>query len=85
MDEGSNTGSDRPERARILLDRIAELLRVDPAFFLSPPARRDAAETDPAELLRIFQSIGDADLRRSVLAMIKGLETKDGGGEGGVS
>lgn len=78
MGDGQNTGSNRSERARVLLARIAELLRVEPSFFLSPAPRRDAVAADPTELLRVFQAIGDADLRRSVLAMLKDLEAKDG-------
>ncbi len=77
MDDGRNNGSDRSDRAQILLGKIAELLRVDTAFFLSPRSGTQGSEADPVELLRLFQSIGDADLRRSVIAMLKDLEAKD--------
>lgn len=87
MEDGRNNGSDRSERAQILLGKIAELLRVDTAFFLSPRSGAQgsgtegfgtqSSEPDPAELLRLFQSIGDPELRRSVIAMLKDLEAKD--------
>ncbi|GJD43461.1 hypothetical protein AFCDBAGC_1313 [Methylobacterium cerastii] len=77
MEDGRNDGSDRSERAQILLGKIAELLRVDTAFFLGPRTGVQASDPDPAELLRLFQSIGDAELRRSVIAMLKDLEAKD--------
>jgi hypothetical protein len=77
VDDGRNNGSDRSERARILLGKIAELLRVDTAFFLSPRSGAPGSDADPAELLRLFQSIGDPDLRRAVIAMLKDLEAKD--------
>lgn len=77
MDDGRNTGSNRSERAQILLGKIAELLRVDTAFFLTPRSGAQASEADPAELLRLFRSINDAELRRSVIAMLKDLEARD--------
>ncbi|RZK86370.1 MAG: hypothetical protein EOO66_22075 [Methylobacterium sp.] len=77
MEDGRNDGSDRSERAQILLGKIAELLRVDTAFFLGPRTGIQDSDPDPAELLRLFQSIGDAELRRSVIAMLKDLEAKD--------
>lgn len=77
MEDGRNDGSDRSERAQILLGKIAELLRVDTAFFLGPRTGIQDSDPDPAELLRLFQSIGDAELRRSVIAMLRDLEAKD--------
>lgn len=82
MDEERTTGPDRSERARVLLARIAELLRVDPSFFLASDVARDAADVDATELLQVFRSISDPVLRRSVIAMLRDLERdKDGTGE----
>lgn len=78
MDDGRNIGSDGSERAQILLGKIAELLRVDRAFFLAPRRTAPAPEANPAELLRLFRSIDDPELRRSVIAMLEELEAKDG-------
>lgn len=80
VDEGANIGVSRSRRAEILLAKIAELLHVEPSFFFDPPQRtttRDLAEADHAELLRIFRTIDDADLRRALLVLIKDLEAKD--------
>ena len=82
MEDGRNNGSDRSERAQILLGKIAELLRVDTAFFLGPRSGpqgsgTQGAEPNPAELLRLFQSINDPEIRRSVIALLKDLEAKD--------
>lgn len=82
MDEEANTGPDRTERARTLLAKIAELLHVEPSFFFDAApsaATQDVPEVDRAELLRIFRTIDDADLRRALLALIRDLETKGSG------
>lgn len=76
VEEGANEGADRAQR---LLSTIAQLLGVDPSFFLAQ-APTGTAATDCAELLRSFQAIGDADVRRSILAMLKDLEAESKSG-----
>ncbi|WP_375463038.1 hypothetical protein [uncultured Methylobacterium sp.] len=74
MDEDANVGSNRAGRSEILLAKIAQLLHVEPSFFFD--ALQRATTRDHAELLRIFRTIDDADLRRALLVLIKDLDTK---------
>ena len=86
MDDGPDLDRDlgHPPRATgDLLVRIAEILDVDPAFFLqgapgSAPRAGPHLGDELRELLRLFNAIDDPDMRRAALDLVRRLAVRDG-------